>query len=427
MIVGTGASFTIVAFTWCNNFHLRLRMHLTENGDPCSSRHHSYRALVIWRFSHFPPNHQHNRQVATTASTSSTCIKSLTVELLSIYADMTTMREQVTLYIEALQTTIVAALENADRSAPSFQRREWDRAQGGRGISCTFSAPNHPDSLLEKAGVNISMIHGQLPPASIAQMATEHSSLAQRVGSTGSLPFFAGGISLVIHPRNPSVPTVHANYRYFEITEASADDKTGPKVVSWWFGGITDLTPSYFFEEDVAHFHSTIKAACDAHGSDLYSAFKKSCDDYFFIKHRGEHRGVGGIRFDDLCDEPSKLLAGMSAPRPTKADEIFAFVKTCADAFLPSYIPIVQRRRDTHVDEHKRRWQLIRRGRYVEFNLVYDRGTKFGLATPGVQAENVLMSLPETARWEYMSEMGTEEGSEEAKMVEVLKSPREWV
>ena len=149
-------------------------------------------------------------------------------------------------------------------------------------------------------------------------------------------------------------------------------------------GGITDLTPSYFFEEDVVHFHSTIKAACDAHGLDLYHAFKKSCDHYFFIKHRGEHRGVGGIRFDDLCDEPSELFAGMSLPRPTTPDEIFALVKTCADTFLPSYIPRVQRRRDTSVDEHKRRWQLIRRSRYVEFNLVYDRGTKFGLATPCV-------------------------------------------
>ena len=344
---------------------------------------------------------------------------------------MATMREQMTRYIETLQTTIVGALEAADPNTPSFNRREWDRAQGGRGVSCTFSAPDHyPNSLLEKAGVNISMIHGQLQPASIAQMATEHASLAQRVGSTGSLPFFAAGISLVIHPRNPSVPTVHANYRYFEITESTADtdskDGAPAKVVSWWFGGITDLTPYYLFEEDPTHFHQTLKDACDAHGPQLYPAFKNSCDNYFFIKHRNEHRGVGGIRFDDLCDEPHSLLTPDDAPRPRSAAEIFAFVKACGDAFLPSYLPIVQRRRNAPIDERKRRWQLIRRGRYVEFNLVYDRGTKFGLATPGVQAENVLMSLPETARWEYMSEMGTEGGSEEAKMLEVLKTPRDW-
>ena len=347
----------------------------------------------------------------------------------AVYRDtadnMASMRERMTKYIETMQATIVSALEAADLAAPAFQRREWDRAAGGRGVSCTFSAPN-TDSLLEKAGVNISMIHGQLPPASIANMATEHASLA-RIAATGTHLFFAGGLSLVIHPRNPSVPTVHANYRYFEITEPPAEDMAPGKIVAWWFGGITDLTPNYLFEEDVVHFHTTLKAACDAHGPELYPAFKKSCDDYFFIKHRSEHRGVGGIRFDNLSDEPHKLLTDTSAQRPKTPDEIFEFVKTCCDAFLPSYIPIVQRRRDASVNEGRRRWQLLRRGRYVEFNLVYDRGTKFGLTTPRVQAENVLMSLPETARWEYMSEMGTEEGSEEAQILEVLRNPRDWV
>lgn len=187
------------------------------------------------------------------------------------------------------------------------------------------------------------------------------------------------------------------------------------------------MTPNYLFEDDVVHFHKTLKTACDAHGPQLYPAFKKSCDDYFFIKHRGEHRGVGGIRFDDLSDKPHSLLTDPSAPRPHTADEIFDYIKACANAFLPSYLPILSRRRDTPSDEQKRRWQLIRRGRYVEFNLVYDRGTKFGLATPGVQAENVLASMPETARWEYMSEMGEKEGTEENRMVAVLKSPRNWV
>jgi coproporphyrinogen III oxidase len=342
------------------------------------------------------------------------------------------MRERMTEYIEKLQDDIVATLEKADPSAPPFTRRSWDRAQGGRGVSCTFTAPAHPESILEKAGVNISMIHGSLPPAAVKQMATEHSSLAYDPAYTGSLPFFAGGISLVIHPRNPSVPAVHANYRYFEITEAApdgdGDNAAQPKILAWWFGGITDLTPNYLFEEDVIHFHQTLKAVCDAYGPQLYPAFKKSADGYFFIKHRGEHRGVGGIRFDDLCDESNSLLPDHSAPRPRSSEEIFEFIQACGNAFLPSYLPILSRRHQTPVDERKRRWQLIRRGRYIEFNLVYDRGTKFGLATPGVQAENVLMSLPETARWEYMSDMGADgEDSEEGKMVEVLKTPREWV
>ncbi|KAI0326459.1 coproporphyrinogen III oxidase [Cubamyces sp. BRFM 1775] len=340
---------------------------------------------------------------------------------------MATMRERMTAYIEGLQRDIVAALEAVDPNAPAFTRRPWDRAQGGRGVACTFTAPSHPTSVLEKAGVNISMIHGMLPPAAIKQMATEHASLASRADSTGSLPFFAAGLSIVLHPRNPSVPTVHANYRYFEITGAT-EGAGAQEIVGWWFGGITDLTPNYFFEEDIAHFHRTLKTACDAHGPQLYPAFKANCDSHFWIAHRGERRGVGGIRFDDLCDEPHMLLTDPHARRPRTPDEIFAFVQSCADAFLPSYLPILERRRDAPTDERKRRWQLLRRGRYVEFNLVYDRGTKFGLATPGVQAENVLMSLPETARWEYMSELGTEEGSEEAIMLEVLKNPpREWL
>lgn len=337
------------------------------------------------------------------------------------------MRARVTEFIRNLQTTIVATLESIDPDAPCFNRREWDRAQGGYGVSCTFTAPDHPNSVFEKAAVNISMIHGTLPPQAIKQMAIEHASVSQNsnVDQTESLPFFAGGISLIIHSRNPSVPTAHANYRYFEITEAGGADS--PEVKAWWFGGITDLTPNYLFEDDVVHFHKTLKTACDAHGPQLYPAFKKSCDDYFFIKHRGEHRGVGGIRFDDLSDKPHSLLTDPSAPRPHTADEIFDYIKACANAFLPSYLPILSRRRDTPSDEQKRRWQLIRRGRYVEFNLVYDRGTKFGLATPGVQAENVLASMPETARWEYMSEMGEKEGTEENRMVAVLKSPRNWV
>ncbi|RDB24626.1 Oxygen-dependent coproporphyrinogen-III oxidase [Hypsizygus marmoreus] len=352
------------------------------------------------------------------------------------------MREQVTTYISALQSEIVQALELLDPTSPRFKRDSWERTEGGSGVSCTFSAPEHPESVLQKAGVNISMIYGMLPPAAIKQMATEHSSVPYTPDSKASLPFFAGGISIILHARNPNVPSVHANYRYFEITDkptaksvstsATGEPASTPNttVLAWWFGGITDLTPSYLFDDDAQHFHRKLREACDVHGPSLYPAFKKSCDDYFFIKHRNEHRGIGGIRFDDLCDEPHSLLPDDATPngprRPRTAEEIWAFVKSCAGAFLPSYTPILARRYKVPVDERMRRWQELRRGRYVEFNLVYDRGTKFGLATPGVRVENVLISMPEIARWEYMCELGEEEGTEEWRLVEVLKNPRDW-
>ncbi|KAG8919739.1 Coproporphyrinogen-III oxidase [Tulasnella sp. 418] len=253
------------------------------------------------------------------------------------------------------------------------------------------------------------------------------------------LPFFAAGISLVIHPRNPMAPTVHANYRYFEISkekteESNKADEPG-EIVAWWFGGGSDLTPSYLFEEDAIHFHATLKAACnkfttdkgvdEAHG--LYDPFKKWCDEYFFITHRKECRGIGGIFFDDLAVLPHpRLSAEANAVKPSTQEEIFSFIRHCGDAFVPSYLPILEKRVDSPFNEEHRRWQLLRRGRYVEFNLVYDRGTKFGLHTPGARIESILMSLPETARWEYMSDMGVE-GSQEGDLMAVLRVPREWV
>jgi coproporphyrinogen III oxidase len=186
------------------------------------------------------------------------------------------------------------------------------------------------------------------------------------------------------------------------------------------------VTPSYLYEEDAVHFHQTIKDAADIHGQTLFPAFKKWCDEYFRITHRDESRGVGGIFFDDLCNEEHVRLPADSK-RPRTAEDIFALIRSLGDAFVPSYIPILERRKDTPFTDRHRRWQLLRRGRYVEFNLVYDRGTKFGLATPGARIESILMSLPETARWEYMSELGTEEGSEEARLMEVLKTPKNWV
>lgn len=347
------------------------------------------------------------------------------------------MREQIEEYILDLQNKIVTAFENLDPNSPKFRRDEWTRKEGGRGISCVFSSPDGTTSVLEKAGVNISVVHGMLPPAAMKQMRAEHSSVSVDEANPKSMPFFAAGISLVIHPRNPHAPTVHANYRYFEITdlpEESAGAATGQKedekpkkdkLLAWWFGGGCDLTPSYLYEEDATHFHSTLKAACDTHSTALYPAFKNWCDKYFFISHRGEARGIGGLFFDDLCDQTHAEFSD-DVQRPRTPEEIMAFIKTAGDAFIPSYFPILERRMHIEYTPHHRRWQLLRRGRYVEFNLVCDRGTKFGLLTPSARIESVLMSLPETARWEYMSEMGTVEGTEEEKCLAVLKKPREW-
>jgi coproporphyrinogen III oxidase len=340
------------------------------------------------------------------------------------------MRQQVEEYILVLQDQIVSAFESLDPVSPSFKRDSWIREQGGKGISSVFAVPpssSASSSVLEKAGVNISIVHGTLPPKAIAQMRVEHASIPYDATKQEGLPFFAAGLSLVVHPRNPHAPTVHANYRYFEITEPVPEGSTEPaKVVAWWFGGGSDLTPSYLYEEDARHFHSVLKAGCDKHGAGLYPAFKQWCDEYFYIPHRSETRGLGGIFFDDLTDEQHKRLQPQAGTAPRKPEEIFAFVQTMGNSFVESYIPILQRRMNTPSTEEQRRWQLLRRGRYVEFNLVYDRGTKFGLATPGARIESILMSLPETARWEYMSEMGTEEGTDEARLLKILRKPKEW-
>lgn len=340
------------------------------------------------------------------------------------------MRKRVEEYILTLQDQIVSAFETLDPNSPPFKHDSWVRAQGGSGKSCVFGMPDNAEaqSVLEKAGVNISIVHGTLPPAAIKQMRADHKSMPLPEDLPGGLPFFAAGISLVVHPRNPHAPTVHANYRYFEITEPDS-----PKLVAWWFGGGADLTPSYLYEEDAVHFHSTLQKACQPHGSLLYPHFKKWCDEYFYIAHRCETRGVGGIFFDDLNEGsnlrlPAPSERGGDGPmRPQTREQIFEMIKSLGDAFVPSYIPILQRRYSIPYTPEQRRWQLLRRGRYVEFNLVYDRGTKFGLMTPGARVESILMSLPETARWEYQSELGQDEESEEGKLLKVLKNPKEWV
>jgi len=340
-------------------------------------------------------------------------------------------RDQVAEYIVNLQDRIVISLEKLDSSAPKFERDSWIREEGGKGISCAFAIPNptrleDTNTILEKAGVNVSIVHGSLPPAAVKQMRVDHATLPSDPDG-GTLPFFAAGISLIIHPRNPHAPTVHANYRYFEVS----DPKDPSKVVAWWFGGGCDLTPSYLYAEDAIHFHETLKNSCDKHAPGvLYRPLKKWCDEYFYIPHRKEARGIGGIFFDDLNSADHHVLLTdkdpSSSPRPRSQEEIFSFVKSCGDSFLPSYLPILEKRAKTLFNEQQRRWQLLRRGRYVEFNLVYDRGTKFGLNTPGARVESILMSLPETARWEYRSEVGSDAESEEGKLLEVVRNPKDW-
>nr|XP_028582464.1 oxygen-dependent coproporphyrinogen-III oxidase, mitochondrial [Podarcis muralis] len=306
------------------------------------------------------------------------------------------MRSRMELLIMETQSQVCSALAQVDRGA-QFTVDRWERKEGGGGISCVLQN----GEVFEKAGVNVSVVFGHLSEEAAQQMRSRGKTLK---GKSGKLPFCAMGVSSVIHPKNPHVPTIHFNYRYFEIEEADG-------TTQWWFGGGTDLTPTYLDKDDAVHFHKTLKEACDRHNPELYPKFKKWCDDYFYIKHRGERRGIGGIFFDDL-DSPSK-------------EEVFQFVQSCAKAIVPCYVPIVKKHcHDTFSPEEKL-WQQIRRGRYVEFNLVYDRGTKFGLATPGSRIESILMSLPLTARWEYMH--SPPENSREAEILEVLRHPKDWV
>jgi len=315
-------------------------------------------------------------------------------------------------YIKSVQKTIFNELAALDPTA-TIREDSWVRpAGGGSGLSCIIQ----DGKVFEKAGCNISIVEGKLSPGAVKQMRADHASQFDWYDGTSLLPYNVCGLSLVVHPVNPMAPTVHLNYRYFEIydpNEAIPTDGSARVPKAWWFGGGTDLTPSYLFEEDAIHFHSTIKDACDKHNPTYYPTFKKWCDKYFYIPHRQESRGIGGIFYDDLSDVPP--------------EELVAFAKSCGESFVESYIPLIKRRKDMPFTEENVRWQQLRRGRYVEFNLVHDRGTKFGLMIPGARTESILMSLPLKARFEYMSEMGTEFDSEEAKLMKVLKEPREWV
>ncbi len=291
-------------------------------------------------------------------------------------------------YLLDLQDRICDALQAEDAQA-TFIEDSWIREEGGGGRSRVIT----DGVVFEKGGVNFSHVHGtQLPPSATAA----RPELAGR-------SFEAMGVSLVIHPVNPYVPTSHANVRFF-IAE-----KPGEEPV-WWFGGGYDLTPYYGNLEDCQHWHQTAKAACDPFGDDVYPRLKQWCDDYFFLKHRNEPRGVGGLFFDDY-NQPG-------------FDQSFGLMRSVGDSYLNAYLPIIQRRKDRPWGERERQFQLYRRGRYVEFNLVYDRGTLFGLQTGG-RTESILMSLPPLVRWEY--DWSPEPDSAEAELYALYLKPREWL
>jgi coproporphyrinogen III oxidase len=283
-------------------------------------------------------------------------------------------------YFRGLQDRICAGLEAAD-GAGTFREDSWSREGGGGGRSCVLVE----GGVFEKAGVNFSEVSGEFSPE-----------FAKQIPGEGSA-FTAAGVSLVLHPRNPHLPTVHANFRY--LTKGDRG----------WFGGGGDLTPFYPVLEDVVHFHKTWKAVCDKHAPLVsYAEMKRECDQYFFLAHRKEARGVGGIFFDYKSGD---------------MDKWFAFVKDAGDTFLPSYVPIVSRRKETPYGDRERQFQEYRRGRYVEFNLLYDRGTVFGLKTGG-RVESILMSLPPTVRYWY--DYHPEPGSKEAELTEYWLKPRDW-
>ncbi|KAG7884307.1 hypothetical protein KL938_002179 [Ogataea parapolymorpha] len=307
------------------------------------------------------------------------------------------IRVQMERLVKQKQLEITSGLESLDSA--SFRADEWERGEsGGGGRSMVLQN----GKTFEKGGVNVSVVHGVLPPQAIEKMRADHKNIRTNAG--GSVQFFACGLSLVIHPWNPHAPTTHLNYRYFEIMNEDGSPQT------WWFGGGADLTPSYIYDEDCINFHQQHKNALDKFRPDLYPRFKKWCDEYFFIPHRNETRGIGGIFFDDFDELPPQQCLEM--------------VESCFNAFLPAYLPLVERRKDTPYTEVQKEWQQIRRGRYVEFNLVYDRGTKFGLQTPGSRTESILVSLPLTAKWMYDHQAP---GPEEQRLLEVVQKPVEWL
>lgn len=296
--------------------------------------------------------------------------------------------EIVKVYLQSLQKKICEDLETVDGRG-HFLHDSWTRSAGGGGVTCILN----PGAIFEKAGVNFSHVHGESLPPSASAARPE----------LANCPFSALGLSVVIHPHNPFVPTMHANIRFFV-----AEKSDGQSI--WWFGGGFDLTPYYGFIEDCQHWHRNAKAACDPFGADLYPRFKTWCDHYFFIKHRQEARGVGGIFFDDFYEN--------------SFEHSFAFLQSVGDHIMRGYLPIVNRRHHLSYTEQQKEFQRYRRGRYVEFNLVYDRGTLFGLQSNG-RIESILMSLPPEVHWRY--DWSPEVGSLEAQLYQEFLPPRDWI
>ncbi|TXE19018.1 oxygen-dependent coproporphyrinogen oxidase [Psychroserpens burtonensis] len=300
------------------------------------------------------------------------------------------MKDKFFKYIHELQDTISSKLEAIDGKA-KFKEDVWERPEGGGGRTRVIENGN----VFEKGGVNVSGVHGKLPESMQTYFGVEDAD------------FFACGLSLVLHPNNPMIPTVHANWRYFEMY-----DKEGC-IVDQWFGGGQDLTPYYLFEDDAKHFHQTCKTACDYHNTDFYKKYKARCDAYFYNTHRNEGRGIGGLFFD-YCKTSEDM----------NMQNWYDFVTEVGDSFLEAYAPIVEKRKDLPFTKTQRDWQEIRRGRYVEFNLVHDKGTLFGLKTNG-RIESILMSLPPRVQWVY--DHHPTAGSEEEKLINILQNPVDWV
>jgi len=295
--------------------------------------------------------------------------------------------EAVCAWLMNFQESVITTMRAVDPKA-AFGTDRWQRPGGGGGVSCACAE----GEVLEKAGVNFSDVHGTSLPASATATRPE---LAGR-------PFRAMGVSMVMHPRNPYCPTSHANIRFMAVG--------GPGEIAWWFGGGFDLTPYYGFTEDAVAWHRAAQAACAPFGPHVYAKYKEECDRYFFLKHRNEMRGVGGLFFDDYNE------GGFS--------QAFGFARSVGEAYAPAYAAILRQRSDTKFGERERQFQLYRRGRYVEFNLIYDRGTVFGLQSGG-RTESILMSLPPLVRWEYNWQ--PEPGSPEAKLTEFFLKPRDWL
>ena len=300
------------------------------------------------------------------------------------------MKEKFYSFIKNLQDKITKEFELIDGNE-FFTEDVWQRKEGGGGRTRILQN----GGVFEKGGVNISKVYGKLPKS------------MQSYFKVGDVDFFACGLSLVMHPKNPMTPTVHANWRYFEMY-----DKSG-EIIDQWFGGGLDLTPYYIFKEDIEHFHGICKKVCEGHNKTFYKNFKKNCDQYFYNSHRNEARGVGGLFFD-YCKPSDK----------TTINDWYKFVTDVANSFLDSYTPIVKKRKDMPYGEKERNWQEIRRGRYVEFNLVHDKGTLFGLKTNG-RIESILMSLPPHVQWKY--NYTPEPNSKEEELINILKQPKNWV